>query len=31
MDLASLIFVKYIFESVCFFLNNPVLKFILKK
>jgi adenine-specific DNA methylase len=25
MDLASLVFVKYIFESVYFFLNNPVL------
>jgi hypothetical protein len=27
MDLASVIFVKYIFESVYFFLNNPVLRF----
>jgi hypothetical protein len=31
MDLASAVFVKYIFESVYFFFNNPVLATLAKK
>jgi hypothetical protein len=30
MDLESVVFVKYIFESVCFFLNNPVLLYLFR-